>query len=242
MNEAMVSRISSFGLQQGKIQLKNLFRGEVFDAQSENSLGESIKIRPFEFSLYVYSAVVFVVIVVIFISLSSYTRKHTVQGVLLPSGGAINIQSARDGVVSNIWFEEGTLVNAGEPVLTLSSSEWTASGVEASEQQLVQLENQRSWLEERLQNIDQGFEVEKKELGFKQQTIENNLRLLSQQKKIQQERLENINIRLKDKKGPLRKGLISKDEYAREYERYFVAIETFHKIDADIKEQNTQLT
>lgn len=59
--------------------------------------------------------------VAILLAVGSYTRKETVPGVLQPTAGAARVTAFAPGVISRVFVEEGEIVEAGDPILELSS-------------------------------------------------------------------------------------------------------------------------
>lgn len=60
------------------------------------------------------------VVAVVFLAVTPFARSQTVQGVLMPVSGAIEISSIRPGVVSQVHVTEGQVVAQGTPILTLA--------------------------------------------------------------------------------------------------------------------------
>ena len=60
------------------------------------------------------------VLVTIFLLTTSFPRKETVSGSLVPSAGLLPITSQRPGVVSKVYVEEGALVKQGDPIVRVS--------------------------------------------------------------------------------------------------------------------------
>lgn len=68
-----------------------------------------------------------------FMIVGSYSRKETVPGSVQPTAGAIRISTSTPGVVSEIHVEEGQIVAAGDPILTVSTDRSVSSvGIEPS--------------------------------------------------------------------------------------------------------------
>lgn len=59
--------------------------------------------------------------VTVFMFVGRYARKETVTGVLQPSAGSARIAAVYDGVVAEVYVNEGTLVRAGDPILRIST-------------------------------------------------------------------------------------------------------------------------
>ncbi|APP86480.1 HlyD family efflux transporter periplasmic adaptor subunit [Xanthomonas hortorum pv. vitians] len=56
----------------------------------------------------------------LFLVTTSFPRKETVSGALVPSRGLLPITSQRSGIVSNVHVEEGAKVRRGDPIVSVS--------------------------------------------------------------------------------------------------------------------------
>jgi membrane fusion protein len=107
---------------------ESLFRQEVLNARQAQWLG-TIRIgRPLSFSALTGGALAMAAALIAFACWGEVTRKVTLHGVMLPSGGIINIVAPQAGVVSELLAHEGDEMRAGQPLVRLRSERITANG------------------------------------------------------------------------------------------------------------------
>lgn len=80
----------------------------------------------------------------IFLVTTSFPRKETVTGSLIPSRGLLRITSQHSGVVSEVHVEEGDLVRQGDPIVSVSVDSVLDTG-ESSGHILLDLVDQQSF-------------------------------------------------------------------------------------------------
>ncbi len=98
-----------------------LFRDAVLKARSARSLGQIILTPRASTTWMVIISTVLGVAVVAFLTLSTYTRRATVTGQLVPSAGVIRVHTPQAGVVQEKGVVEGQLVKKGDVLFVLSS-------------------------------------------------------------------------------------------------------------------------
>lgn len=107
---------------------KKLFRDQALEAQKSKWIGEVILIRPFSFTILTLFVVIFTLILLAFIFLGSYTKRTTVQGLLMPNTGVIRVYSSEGGTVSRKYVKDGELVKTGQPLFALKMTRYSSSG------------------------------------------------------------------------------------------------------------------
>lgn len=210
--------------------MTSLFRIEVLEAQNDQGYGETLHIRPLRFATYTIAAVVIVVVITIYLSLSSFTRKHTVQGLLQPSGGNITISASQGGIAANVFVAEGDEVEAGQQLLQLRRGEWLESGSEAFLFHYEELKKQKEWLIERIDNTDAIFTMERTNLELEAKTVDASVEKLIKQIDIQKKQVANLKKSLRSKGNLLTKGLLSQEEYIGHQNQYLATTERLNDI------------
>lgn len=89
--------------------------------------------RPLSYSVLTALFVLIAFAVVLFLGLGTYTRKISVQGVLVPSHGVIKITAAQLGRITEVHVVEGQAVDAGDILFVLSNSHQTAEQGDAEQ-------------------------------------------------------------------------------------------------------------
>ena len=119
--------------------MKNkLFRDKAIDAQKSKWIGETILIRPFSFTILTLIVAIFSLMLLSFIFFGSYTKRTSVNGLLIPDTGLIRVYSAEGGNISEKFVKEGQLVQKGAPLIALTMTRYSRSGnySESVEQQI----------------------------------------------------------------------------------------------------------
>lgn len=100
--------------------MRQLFRPEAIEARRQPGLGSVQLTRSLSLSWLTAGAVVAAVLVGAFLTFSSYTRKATTQGVLVPDRGLIRLVPTAAGTVLERHAVEGQAVKAGEVLFVLA--------------------------------------------------------------------------------------------------------------------------
>lgn len=98
-----------------------LFREEAVRAAYE-SFGNPFQTRQLSIAMAAFLFVALLIGTAIFLASASYARTVTVQGVLMPARGTIDIVSDRAGVIVNIPARNGDLLSTNDPILVVSAT------------------------------------------------------------------------------------------------------------------------
>jgi membrane fusion protein len=100
----------------------------VLHAQQAQWLG-TIRIgRPLSFTVVTLAALAMAAALIAFACWGEVTRKATVHGLLLPSGGLIHVSVTQAGVVAELLAHEGDDVAAGQPIARIRAERITQNG------------------------------------------------------------------------------------------------------------------
>lgn len=129
-----------------------LFRTEVIAERQSQWLGAVMLAPRASFRLFTLLAIVVAAAVIALLFFANYTRTARINGWLLPQEGVIRVYAPRPGVVGSLDVKEGSHVQLGDRLLTLSD-ELQSSAVGATQEQITQQLAQRraSLIEERRQ-------------------------------------------------------------------------------------------
>lgn len=100
---------------------EGLFRPEVLQAAQGQWLGSIRIARPPSFAWVTGIAVALAAALIAFAVLGQVSRKARLPGLLLPSEGLIGVSAPQAGTVAELLVSEGQQVQAGQPLLRLSS-------------------------------------------------------------------------------------------------------------------------
>ncbi|MCL1073992.1 HlyD family secretion protein [Shewanella dokdonensis] len=127
--------------------MSSLFRKQTIEAQKQKLHGDVSLAQPL--SIYNSAFIIFIVVtaIAVFLSCSHYARKETVRGYLVPNKGLIETFANRSGNVEKLHVSEGTLVQKGDPLVTIILRRSMTSGEELSESLIGELKQQLDLLE-----------------------------------------------------------------------------------------------
>jgi membrane fusion protein len=131
-----------------------LFRQEVLEAQKAQWLGSIRIARPPSFAWVTGISVVLAVALVAFALWGQVTRKARLPGMLVPTGGLIQVVAPQAGTLAEWMVAEGDTVTAGQTLARISLERHIANG-EAHALSQIAMGQRRSSLEAELRVIDQ---------------------------------------------------------------------------------------
>ncbi len=128
-----------------------LFRDEVLQAQHLRTLGSVRVARPPSFVWIAGLALTLAAAIVAYALLGEITRKASLPGLLLPTGGLLQLSAPEGGVVAELWVAEGQQVQRGQALLRLVRERRTERGeASAVHAQALQQRRQAFLAERRL--------------------------------------------------------------------------------------------
>lgn len=115
----------------GQVPPSTLFRAAVIEERQSQWLGRIRISRPLSLPCIAAAALTLGTALLLFAAKGEICRKVTVHGVLLPSGGLVNVSSQQAGVVTELLVHEGDDVAEGQSLVRIKSERITAGGVNA---------------------------------------------------------------------------------------------------------------
>ncbi|KWO47525.1 MFP transporter [Burkholderia sp. MSMB1459WGS] len=131
--------------------IDNLFRPEARAAQRTSMLGEIVLVRPVSFTFLAAAAVCMALGVMLLFAFGSYTRRTTVDGVIVPDAGLVKVYAQQPGIVLRKAVLEGQHVTRGMVLYTVSTDLQSAFGGRTQAALIDQARRRKSSL---LQEID----------------------------------------------------------------------------------------
>lgn len=204
-----------------------LFRDAVLKARSARSLGQIILTPQPRTTWLVMIAAVLGLLVVLFLTFGTYTRRATVTGQLVPSTGVIRVHTPQAGVVLERKVNEGQVVQKGDVLFVLNSDRLGPGARELQADIGQQVDERRRSLEAELAR-NKG--VEAAEIGH----LERRAGTLRAEQQSIERQMEQQRIRLKLAEDARKRyqGLADQDYIARE--------QLFQK-EAELSEQQSRL-
>jgi len=105
-----------------------LFRSEVIQAKQSSYLGQVLIHQPGRYAFIGLSALLLVLLALVFLLLGSHTRKATAPGLLVPDQGVLRILAPAQGQVLKVEVKEGETVKAGDTLFILSDERISSFG------------------------------------------------------------------------------------------------------------------
>jgi len=204
-----------------------LFRDAVLKARSARSLGQIILTPQARTTWLVLIAAVLGVLVVVFLTFGTYTRRATVTGQLVPTAGVIRVHTPQAGVVLERKVNEGQVVNKGDVLFVLNSDRLGSGAREIQADIGQQVDERRRSLEAELAR-NKG--VEAAEIGH----LERRAGTLRAEQQSIERQMDQQRIRLKLAEDARKRyqGLADQDYIARD--------QLFQK-EAELSEQQSRL-
>jgi len=199
---------------------ENLFRQEVVDHKRERLWGNVIVIQPLSFTVLSLIITLIVGLIISLLLWGNYARRETVNGYLAPNTGLSKVYAKNNGIISKILVKEGEYVEAGIPLLTVSTGRSTEESSDLDATILAELDKNILDAQDKLAEEQQVNDVEKKKLSaqivglrIEINKLEIQLNTVKEQYSLAKKRVDNFeNLKLK--------GHISNKEFGEQYEKY----------------------
>jgi len=211
-----------------------LFRHAALNAQKNHWLGTILLVRPVSYLLLTGMAIVFALIVVLFMACATYTKRSTVMGQLVPETGLLKVYAPQLGLVVERKVQEGQLVKQGDILFVLSSERYSDGQGSVQASISAQHTQQRQSLRDeivktRLQQHDEQQALQSRLLG-----IQEELTRLAAQYKAQQTRVTLSEEAYQRYQGLLEKNYISREQTQQKQEDW---IEQSSRLESMAREQ-----
>lgn len=190
-----------------------LFRPEVLSEQRSQWLGKVLLAPSVSHRLFTAFAMLSGTAIVLLLFFGDYTRKEKVAGWLVPQQGLVHIYTPQSGVVTQLNVDVGTVVVAGQALLTVSS-ERQSEALGATQQEVVRrLQSRRESLQAETAINVQIFEQELRDLDRQVVEAAQEIALREEELRVQRERValaESSALRMdKGRRG----GVVSQDSW-----------------------------
>lgn len=143
---------------------KNLYRTGYFESQKMDGEGRILLKVSFNQNVYLCLSVILLLLVIIFVSFSEYTRRETLVGIVSPLGGTVKVQANDSGYVKKLFVKEGDKIEASAPLYEIKTERFDESGTGVKQRILVSIESQYQLLLERRQQELEKADLERKAL------------------------------------------------------------------------------
>lgn len=160
-----------------------MFRKESIDSQKKLA-GDVSLAQPFSMYFSISTIIFSMIFIVLFLTTSSYSRKETVKGYLVPDRGVIKVYTTKVGVIEKVYVKDGEKVNKGDVLADLVLFRPQLNGLDLSESVLLSLKRQYNFLEQDLIETKKMTSRELEGLIQKRADIELSIKSVEKQMKL----------------------------------------------------------
>ena len=146
------------------IQENGLFRINAVKGQSSRLDGEVLIARPVSSYVLFSSLVIIILVAIVFLVNAQFHRKEAVMGYLSPRKGTSKILAPSAGVVSELLVNNGQLVQAGEPLALVTTTQQTSEVLSVNEALVNATREQLDLMTNRMSHAQIAFEQERNAL------------------------------------------------------------------------------
>ncbi len=202
--------------------------------------GSPTRVVTWPLAATVWLLVLFLLVILVYGALGSYTRKAALPGQVVPEGGITLIHSAQSGVVSARLASDGQVVAAGQPLIRISSERQLRNGsFDATMSRLS--EGRRKLLVAERTGLDTIQRRDRAEAEQAHDALAIQVQESRKQAALQARRLKSAEERLEKLQDMARSGFLSQS--GLEDQRIAVGTEAIHQsqLSAQITRQNHEL-
>jgi membrane fusion protein len=105
-----------------------LFRSEVTNAKNENRFGSVLIHQPWGYGVAAILASILILLLMSYAYFGTYTRKATINGLLMPEQGMLRLTSVGTGLLTEVLTKEGQTVGTGQALFVVSGERFGTTG------------------------------------------------------------------------------------------------------------------
>jgi membrane fusion protein len=193
-----------------------LFRQEVVDfQQNERQFGQVGLLQPISITIMTWFITAFVALAILLLLISPYSRKATVEGYLKTTTGTAKIFALQRGTITSVEVSEGQDVQKGQQLLTIDTTQISATGEDVNVVMLDTLLNQRDQLNRQIGGEEQQMASEQERLTLLIQGLKNEITQIEAQIPLQQSRISLAESLVESVAYLVKKGAVTDVEYKR---------------------------
>ncbi|HYZ32594.1 MAG TPA: HlyD family efflux transporter periplasmic adaptor subunit [Crenalkalicoccus sp.] len=220
-----------------------LFRQEVIAfLEEERQWGRVVPLRAMPGVLHFWMTLCAALAIVVFLAFAQYARKERVPGFLTPAAGTARIVPPQAGTVSAVFVQQGQLVEAGQPLLSVNTGQISADGQDVNTTILATLVLQRDSLSRQIVAEEQRTISERERLTSQIHGLETELQHMQARMTIQTQRVEVLKRLLATALQLGQKGFMSELEQRRREESLLAAQQGYSELAQQMIERQGRLT
>src|SRR3954462_9268975 len=167
-----------------------LFRQEVVEFQrTSRDWGRVVPLQPMVTRASVWLVVYGVASAVGVSFVADYARKAVAMGYLRPATGSARIFVPQLGVINTVYVTEGQQVDAGQPLFTVSTGQFTGAGLDVNATILASLRDHIQSLKAQIGVEQQRTDSERARLTTQVQTLEGQVNAMTDEVAVQAKRI-----------------------------------------------------
>lgn len=215
-----------------------LFRNQALDYQttSNSQFGKPTGVLPPSWSRITWLLALFIGALLLFLFNVDFARKETVRGKLRVDGAEAKIYALEPGIISEVLVEDGTLVEAGQPLFKITSDRYLENGESLSDETLASLSLERQTLETRKQSIIASARLAERAADERRLDAMRREEEARAQLSVVERRLGIAHDRAEDAEGFLEEGLIVEPQYNERLEAVAVLEQTVLQVKAQVSD------
>lgn len=195
---------------------KHLYRPEYFDAQKTSNEGNILLNTSFNQNVYLMLSILVLIAIVSFITLSEYTRRETLLGVVSPLGGMVKVQANDSGYAEKLFVKEGDKVDVLTPLYELKTERFDYLGIGVKQRILTSIENQYQLLIERRLQESEKVKIERQALMENISRLDAEIATLNKVLQLSQQELELTKQLVNKQKVLLKNNFLSEIDYQKQ--------------------------
>lgn len=185
------------------------FRPEVYE-KKKYSLWGKILLKPDSFYTRCTQAIAVVILLfILLIIFGTYSTKETVQGVIEPRAGLVSVYSPINGIVEEIYCEQGDHVEAEQPLMKITAPEVLSGGESYENVMKRSLEEEKENMDEQIKNIDEEYRLKVQDAQKQFEEMELQREALLKQQPLEEKNYQILKEQYERKKKAFDKGSIS---------------------------------
>ena len=221
----------------------SLFRHEVVDFQEiERQFGRAILLQPISLKVITWFLAGFVALMLALLFIGQYSRKATVSGYLIPASGTAKIFAVQRGTITKVHVTEGQEVREQQPLLTIDTTQISATGEDVNAAILRTLLSQRDELNSQIAGEAQRQASERERLTLLIQGAKNEITQLEGQIPLQQERIKIIESLVASVAKLVTKGIVTGVEFKRRQSEALDLKQNLNSLRQQLAARQNQLT
>ncbi|MEH7839169.1 hypothetical protein V7796_26555 [Rhizobium laguerreae] len=148
------------------------------------------------------------IVVLIFLSIASYSRIVTATGIIQPDKGVAIVMPSRSGVIMKMMVADGDQVEEGQELVAVRSEDYLVSGESASEKVAEMLDRQNASISEQLAEVKNDEIAQTAQFGAQIAGYQTQIDKLQSQIALQRELITSIEKDVERIRGLVDKGIV----------------------------------